>query len=238
MIRPISDESKLAHVDSMKWEDLKAEFRKQTTSLVSTIKKKLKVKMVHGKTLNASMLLSLTLEYVEAINAKETPTVLTAIDRVIQAESSKIQDELYDSFCQNLEEQLNDESFPVTQEVIKKYLKKTLKQHKLQLHKLLAQILNFSEIIKEGKRFTERVQDVMNKKLQQNYSASYHFSVGVLRKIYETLQNPFQNLPKGTNVDSVVIHDYIRKWVLAFKEYKELAKCTSQWETLAESIVK
>jgi len=83
MIRPISDESKLAHVDSMKWEDLKAEFRKQTTSLVSTIKKKLKVKMVHGKTLNASMLLSLTLEYVEAINAKETPTVLTAIDRVI-----------------------------------------------------------------------------------------------------------------------------------------------------------
>ena len=46
MIRPISDESKLAHVDSMKWEDLKAEFRKQTTSLVSTIKKKLKVKKV------------------------------------------------------------------------------------------------------------------------------------------------------------------------------------------------
>ena len=90
MIRPISDESKLAHVDSLKWEDLKAEFRKQTTSLISTIKKKLKVKIVNGKSLNASMLLSLTLEYVEAINAKETPTVLTAIDRVIQAESSKI----------------------------------------------------------------------------------------------------------------------------------------------------
>ena len=86
-------------MDSMKWEDLKTDFRKQTTALVSSIKKKLKVKIINGKTLNASMLLSLALEYVEAINSKETPTVLTAIDRVIQGETSKIQDELYDSFC-------------------------------------------------------------------------------------------------------------------------------------------
>ena len=83
MIRPISDESKLAHVDNMKWEDLKPDFRKQVTSLVSQVKQKLKVKSVHGKTLNSSMFLALTLEYVEALNAKETPTVLTAIDRVI-----------------------------------------------------------------------------------------------------------------------------------------------------------
>jgi hypothetical protein len=133
LIRPISDESKLAHVDSMKWEDLKADFRKQVTSLVSSVKKKLKVKMVNGKALNASMLLSLTLEYVEAINSKETPTVLTAIDRVIQAEASKIQDEVYTSYCNILEEQLCEENLPVTQDIIKKFLRKTHKEHKFLL---------------------------------------------------------------------------------------------------------
>lgn len=43
----------------------------------------MKPKSISGKTLNASMFLSLALEYTEAINSKETPTVLTAIDRVI-----------------------------------------------------------------------------------------------------------------------------------------------------------
>ncbi len=64
-------------------------------------------------------------------------------------------------------------------------------------------------------------------KLQQNYSCSYHFSLGVLKKIYLSLQNPFESVPKNTLIDTVLIHDYIRKWVLALKEYKELAKCTT-----------
>lgn len=78
----------------------------------------------------------------------------------------------------------------------------------------------------------------MDQKLQQNYSTSYFFSLGVLKKIYSTLQNPFENVPKDTLIDTILVHDYIRKWVLALKEYKELAKCTTQWDTMAESLVK
>ena len=36
------------------------------------------------------MFLQLALEYVEAINSKETPTVLTALERVVQAEAVKV----------------------------------------------------------------------------------------------------------------------------------------------------
>ena len=46
--------------------------------------------MINGKIINASMFLSLVMEYIEAINSKETPTVLTALDRVIQGEAQKI----------------------------------------------------------------------------------------------------------------------------------------------------
>jgi hypothetical protein len=79
----VSDESKLSHVDELKYEELKLDFRKQINVLMNNIKKRLRPKIVNGKTLNSSMFLSLTLEYIEAINSKETPTVLTAIDRVI-----------------------------------------------------------------------------------------------------------------------------------------------------------
>jgi len=104
MIRPVSDESKLAHVDSLKWEELKSDFRKEVTSFVKDVKKKLRPKVVNGKFLNASMVLSLALEYTEAINSKDTPTVLTAIDRVVQAETAKIADDMYDQFCEQVNE--------------------------------------------------------------------------------------------------------------------------------------
>lgn len=69
------------------------------TTFLKDVRKKLKPKVISGKYLNASMFLQLAMEYIEAINSKETPTVLTAIDRVIQAETSKIGDETYDKFC-------------------------------------------------------------------------------------------------------------------------------------------
>lgn len=50
---------------------------------MTAIKKRMRPKVVNGKVLNGSMFLSLSLEYVEAINSKETPTILTAIDRVV-----------------------------------------------------------------------------------------------------------------------------------------------------------
>jgi hypothetical protein len=83
LIRPVTDESKLAHIDDLKWEELKSEFRKEVSAFLSSVKKKLKPKVINGKVLNSSMFLSLAMEYIEAINAKEAPTVLTAIDRVV-----------------------------------------------------------------------------------------------------------------------------------------------------------
>ena len=85
MIRPVADEAKLAHIDSLKWESdsLKPEFKKQVNSFVNQVGKKVKAKAINGKYLNSSMFLNLALEYIDALNSKETPTVLTALDRVV-----------------------------------------------------------------------------------------------------------------------------------------------------------
>lgn len=57
MVRPVTDESKLSHVDDLKWEELKSEFRKEVSNFTSTIKKKLKPKIINGKLINSSMFL-------------------------------------------------------------------------------------------------------------------------------------------------------------------------------------
>lgn len=58
----------------------------------------MKAKAINGKYLNPSMFLNLALEYIDALNSKETPTVLTALDRVIQSETVKILDQTFDLF--------------------------------------------------------------------------------------------------------------------------------------------
>ena len=57
MIRPVTDESKLAHIEDLKWEELKSDFRKVVTQFTQTIKKKMKLKVINGKTINAGMFL-------------------------------------------------------------------------------------------------------------------------------------------------------------------------------------
>jgi Guanylate-binding protein, N-terminal domain len=58
LIRPVTDEAKLSHIEELKWEDLKSDFRREVTNFVKSVKKKLvKPKMIHGKVLNASMFL-------------------------------------------------------------------------------------------------------------------------------------------------------------------------------------
>eukprot|EP00347_Sterkiella_histriomuscorum_P019605 403340994 len=238
-IRPVSDESKLAHVDSLKWEELKTDFRREVSGFVKDMKKKLKPKIINGKFLNTSMFLSLALEYIDAINSKETPTVLAAIDRVIQAETSKIGDELYDKFCHQIEESISEECMPFTKETFQKIVKKLTKENKTALSKQLSQILNFQEILKEQQKFKERILDVVERKYQQNYSASYHYASGLINKLYDTVKNPMKHVNNhNSQVDSTFIHEYVKQWLAICKEYKEIAKCMTQWECFAESIVK
>ncbi len=54
------------------------------------------------------MLLALTLEYVESLNNHESPTVLTALERVVQAETMKLVDQNVEKAKIQLEQALED----------------------------------------------------------------------------------------------------------------------------------
>lgn len=68
----------------MKYEDLREEFRQGMDTLMSKLKSEpFKLKTINGKALNGSMLLGMALEYVDALNNSEIPTVLSSFERVV-----------------------------------------------------------------------------------------------------------------------------------------------------------
>lgn len=55
-----------------------------------------KLKTINGRTLNGSMFLGLALEYLEALNNKEVPVVLSSFERVVQVESRNFTEKLFE----------------------------------------------------------------------------------------------------------------------------------------------
>lgn len=68
MVKPVFDDQKLAHIESLNYEDLRPEFRHAMEGLVKWVLSRPKLKQVQGKYFTGSMLLGLAIEYVDAIN--------------------------------------------------------------------------------------------------------------------------------------------------------------------------
>lgn len=83
--------------------------------------------------MGGSMFLQLALEYTESINSKETPTVLTAVERVIQAETKRIIDLEYEKYVDHINQEINEETVPMSAKLFKKHLKKLKSKHTLSI---------------------------------------------------------------------------------------------------------
>jgi len=55
-----------------------------------------RLKNINGRALNGSMLLGLALEYIDALNNREIPVVLSSFERVVQVESRRVTEKLFE----------------------------------------------------------------------------------------------------------------------------------------------
>lgn len=55
-----------------------------------------RLKQVGGRALSSGMLLGLAMEYVEAINNHEVPVVMSCFERVVQVESRRFAEKLFE----------------------------------------------------------------------------------------------------------------------------------------------
>ena len=158
---------------------------------------------------------------------------MTALERVVQAESMKISDGIFESLKSTIDS-LSQDQFPLSIHDFHRMLRKPQKQAVLELQKQMAPILSFQEICQETGKFEERVEkQVIACKWQENYNASYHYAIGVLNKLFAAVSEPFSQSDKHFQV-----HDYLSRWVSLVKEYRDLAKDSCiQFEVFVEAIV-
>jgi hypothetical protein len=55
-----------------------------------------RIKMINNRPLTGSMFLGLALEYIDALNSKEIPVVMTSFERVVQVESRRFTEKLFE----------------------------------------------------------------------------------------------------------------------------------------------
>lgn len=148
LIRPLTEEHELAHIEEQEFSSLKQEFQTQMNKLIQKIYGKSKPKIINGKTLNSSMFLGLTLEYVDSLNNESTPTIVTALDRVVYAESNKIMDNLFEDLHAEVDKRANRNKFPIETEDLEEVMTRIKGDYIERIHKQLSSILNVDEIIK------------------------------------------------------------------------------------------
>jgi len=116
LVRPVANESQLAHIEELAYQDLRPEFRQVCDDLISKLKAPQAPKRVGGKCLSGAMLLGLALEYVEAVNNKEVPTVLSSFERVVQVESARTTEKLFDEVTTRVRSQCDEALMPFEEE--------------------------------------------------------------------------------------------------------------------------
>ena len=86
MVRPMVDESRLAHIVEENFEDLRPEFREGMNKMRTKLLHSLPKKTVRGQVLTGSMLATLAKTYVRAINDNGVPTIATAWEHMAEKE--------------------------------------------------------------------------------------------------------------------------------------------------------
>ena len=105
--------------------------------------------------MNGAMILGLALEYVSQLNDKETPTVMTALDRVVSQESQRIIDDLKDEYKVKIADQLkedalNDPESDISATLVFQDLRLMAMR---QIHEKLNSILSVDEVITRHSEF-------------------------------------------------------------------------------------
>lgn len=186
-ISPVEDETQLAQIEDMQYEDLKEDFRNQADSFLQELKQKSKSKTLklkdQKKMLNGQMLLGLAMDFCEAVNADEAPKIDNSVSRVVQEETRVIQDDSFLELQNMLEEDIGLE--PIQEDQIDSIIKKSVQETIKGLQLKLSRFLEFSEVLEETTKFKQRMAPMLKEKKDVNYTQGFHFSRQLLSHLVD-----------------------------------------------------
>lgn len=117
-----------------------------------------RVKSINGKPLTSSMLLGMALEYVDAINSQEVPVVLNCFERVVQVESRRFTEKLFEELTGQLRLECDESLMPFEDEEVSSFLDNTLATADRRLAEQLGEVSSVEALIELREEFEKRLR--------------------------------------------------------------------------------
>ena len=243
LIRPLNDENELAHIEEQQYSSLKEEFQDQMNRLVDKIHAKSKAKIIDGKTLNISMFFALAIEYVEAMNNDTTPTISTALDRVVSAESNQIMDRIDEDIREEVDRRADIAKFPMEKEDLEEIMSRIKHQYIERIHRELSPILGVDDIVSNQSNFLDKFQYLDEMKYNENYTESFLLNSSILQELIKNVPINIQNVEDKEEGRDSATHEnndhysFCKSLFNVMEEYQRNCKGPAKFDTLAEFII-
>ena len=232
LIRPINEESKIAHIEEMEYSSLRPEFTSACDNLMKQILSRVRVKIIDGIPLTANMFMGLALEYIQSLNDKETPTILTSLERVLLDEARKHSESIFENFNAKLHEKLNILSLPMDDSEFNQ----TINQCKLQainsfireLHELCCA----NDLVDSFNKFESRLKVEIDAITESNLNLSEEKAKELLQELVEKAS--FPKVDTTTDIKPTLMIEFTGEWSRIIEDYYKHAKGPGKHSVLSE----
>lgn len=222
LIRPINDEEKITHLEDLKYEELRPEFIKGCDALIQKILSKLRVKVVNGIPLTASMFMGLAMEYIESLNNQEIPTILSSFERVLQDESRRHSEKILEDLEIKITENFPENLMPFDENNLMESIEKLKFAATNELIKKLHGLGTGSELVESIEIFEERIKILIEKIKDKNKEMSEEYCKDLLQKLEEKMV--FPKIQATTDVKPTIMIEYSSEWANFIDDYYNNAK--------------
>lgn len=234
LVRPVNEESKIAHIEDMKYRDLRPEFTKACDSLIQKILGRARVKTVNGIPLTASMFMGLALEYTQSLNDHEAPTILTALERVLLDEARKHTEHLFESFASKLAEKAPASAMPMEEEELVPVIDQCRLETTGELIRELHELCSPSDLTNSYEKFEARIKIEVERTMESNAA----YSEGKCKELLQSLSEKLA-LPKvrtTTDIKPTLMLEYTSGWSKLIDDYYDRARGPAKDAVLADYV--
>lgn len=209
-------------------------------SLVSKIYVKAKPKIISARALNSSMFLTLALDYIDTINSEGAPTVVTALDRVVDAEANKIMDSIFEELKAEVDTRANRSKFPIEKDDFDEIMKRIKESYIEKIHLKLSGILNVDGIIKNINGFFDKFQYITQEKTYENYTDSFIYNSSIINKLMESVSFDklltIQSDDEEINSNQAIV-DFCHTMSKVLEQYENNCKGPAKFDTISEFFI-
>lgn len=222
LVRPVHDESKIAHIEDLQYEDLRPEFRKSCDQVVQRILSRVRVKTVNGVPLTASMFMGLALEYIQSLNDHEAPTILTALERVLLDEARRHTEKIFEDFATKISEKIPSSQLPMEEQDLMNIIEQTKLEESGELIRKLYDLCSPSDLADNFNKFESRMKIEIDKIRGNNSVESDEACGRILQKFTEKMVLP--KVQSTADVKPTLMLDFTSEWKRIIEEYNKIAR--------------